>query len=350
MSRPFVQLLVLASGLCLPISACSSCGDDTAAIDAGRNAPKRALPDQVSDGRVVREETVPPRPKAEVRRPATRAVRALPPVETPPSEGLPTLSEPPVETETPVTPPEDVPPEVPSAPPPPPEAVQAPTPADRRGLIPVSVDDMADAMVLQLRLKQLEDQNQELRRRLEKLEGKVGRIDDNTSHETLGFGLGLASGLKEAKGEYRLVLEANLRYVTASIYAKTGFSLGLAANLRIWDLQLHWIGVGVMYYGDGRALSVPEYGRSCDLMLTSGLDWRIWNGLELRAQVAWFIPPPGPIYDRAKKRLEEAVDDFDVNDTKPAEKAPKDAWGIVTDAYGRAFRSPYLVFGLRWEF
>ena len=163
----------------------------------------------------------------------------------------------------------------------------------------------------------------------------------------------IASGLKEAKGEYRFVMEANLRYVFACLYARNGVCGGLAANLRIWDIQLHWIGVGVMYYGgygDDRALSVPEFGRKLDLMLTSGLDWRIWNGLEIRAQVAWFIPPPGPIYDKAKERIERAVDEVSVENPIPDKKAPKEAWDIVVDAYERAFRSPYLVIGVRWEF
>jgi len=215
------------------------------------------------------------------------------------------------------------------------------------------VHQVYEASSLDQRLAELEKQNRELLERLKKLDAKVEDLKDQTDHETLGFGLGLASGLKEAKGRYHLVVDANLRYIFGCLYAQNRFGIGLTAQIRLWKVQLRWLGVGVMYYDDVPALSVPEFGRSLDLMLTSGLDWRVWEGLEIRAQVAWFIPPPGPIYDKAWKRIEQAADEVDIKDLnrrKVDKKAPGEAWDIVTDAYKRAIRSPYLIIGLRWEF
>lgn len=215
------------------------------------------------------------------------------------------------------------------------------------------VHQVYEASSLDQRLSELEKQNRELLERLKKLDAKVEDLKDQTDHETLGFGLGLASGLKEAKGRYFLVVDANLRYIFGCIYAQNRFGVGLTAQMRLWDVELRWLGIGVMYYDDVPALSVPEFGRSLDLMLTSGFDWRVWKGLEIRAQVAWFIPPPGPIYDKAWKRIEQAADEVDIkypNKRKVDKKAPEEAWDIVTDAYSRAIRSPYLIIGVRWEF
>ncbi|MFA6603345.1 MAG: hypothetical protein WCT10_00720 [Patescibacteria group bacterium] len=209
---------------------------------------------------------------------------------------------------------------------------------------------------LQLQLDDLQSQNAELIERIEKLDEKITRLESKTSHETVGVGIGIASGLKNAQGEHRLVLEANLRYFYACLYAQNGVCGGVSTNLHLWNVRLRWFGIGLMYYGNygiDRALSVPEFERKFDLMLTSGLDWRVWEGLELRAQAAWFIPSPKPVYNKAKERIEQAAEEFDIYDSDSraaARHAPSDAWDIVTEAYKRAFRSPYLIIGARWEF
>jgi len=367
MSRSLLEALVMAAALLFPISACSPAEDRGNGRSAARDATEAPEPPAIAQPMPVLAEHDARDPAIALRRVPdnfARPAKTILPDEASPDDAALAVDAPtaPSLVETAVV--VDEPAAAPSIAAEP-DAVEPPAPsepgseakvasADPNALADISA--AAERSLLQLRLADLATQNEEMARRLKKLEEKVERLEDNTSHETLGFGLGLASGLKGAKGEYRLVMEANLRYVYACLYAKTGFCGGLAANLRIWDIQIHWIGAGVMYYGDygdKGALSVPEFGRSMDLMLTSGLDWRVWEGLEIRAQVAWFIPPPGPIYEKAKERIEQAVDEIDLKDPnrrKPDTKAPKDAWGIVTDAYSRAFRSPYLVIGARWEF
>lgn len=364
MSRTIIEVLALACGLLFNIPACTCAEDKSAPVQRPtqpvirEDGPAEPFdPPSAAPGKTVEQPPVPaqkpqrkslkhpkqdsPTSVPDIRSPAEKESPVSPPAETARSEQAP-----PTVPQDGQMAPTDTPPETSPA--------ETEPPAD---IPPAATGPIAhqvyETSSIDERLAQLEKQNKELLERLKNLDAKIDDLKDRTDHETLGFGLGLASGLKEAKGRYFLVVDANLRYLFGCIYAQNRFGAGLTAQMRLWNVQLRWLGVGVMYYDDVPALSVPEFGRSLDLMVTSGLDWRVWEGLEIRAQVAWFIPPPGPIYDKAWKRIEQAADEFDIKDPnkrKVDKKAPEEAWDIVTDAYKRAIGSPYLIIGLRWEF
>ncbi len=206
--------------------------------------------------------------------------------------------------------------------PPPPE--EAPLPPLRLTI----VDEDA-----RRRLTDLEKQVKDLRER-------VGDVEEEQRHRTFGAGPDLLVPLRA--GRTRFGAEANLRYFFGCYYLNAGGCLGVNAIVEVWRFRLHWIGAGV-FVNQGEPLTAPELPRNWDLMFTSGADCRVWRGLELRAQVNWFFPNPGGAYQAAEKRIRRGIRELDL-------RAPKDAWGIVADAYTSAARSPHLSLGARWEF
>ncbi len=193
---------------------------------------------------------------------------------------------------------------------------------------PAAVDEEA-----RRRLSDLEKQVKDLKER-------VGDVEEEQRHRTFGIGPDLLVPVR--RGRTLLGAEANLRYFYGCYYLNAGGCLGVNATVEVWRFKLRWLGAGV-FVNQGEPLTAPELPRNWDIMLTSGVDCRVWRGLELRAQADWFFPNPGGAYQAAAKRIRRGIRELDL-------KAPKDAWGIVVDAYTQAARSPYLSLGVRWEF
>lgn len=193
------------------------------------------------------------------------------------------------------------------------------------------------------RLDELEQRNRRLTKRVSELEGRATELEEATAHQTFGIGMGMGMP-SDWRYSPHFALEANLHYLFGYYYQGAGGGLGLNTLLEVWRLKFRALGLGV-FWGGGEEFSIAEVKRSWDIMLRSGLDIRIWRGLELRAEVQWFFPNPGAVFRYAEHVARE---DYEEGDS--AREIGRTSWSTLRESYWDVLWTPVVYMGVRWEF
>lgn len=218
-------------------------------------------------------------------------------------------------------------------------------------------------------LDRIECQNKALSAEVAHLRLKL----DAPPERKIGFGLGLA-----AQGERSgLMLEGNLQFLFGCYMVGYGGCVGFTPTINVWRLSIRPAGVGLMFYHDGAdPLTVRYIPRDWDVVWTTSGDLDLVGKLRLRVQLTWFFPNPGAVFGYAGDRIDAHVNEYDrkvredyerAKDIRSEEEA--DAWrddvkndyrefranlredgDIPGEAYKKAWKTPWIIIGLRYEF
>lgn len=198
------------------------------------------------------------------------------------------------------------------------------------------------------------------------------RLDEKVERK-VGFGAGLA--MQGPRSE--LMLEGNLQFLFGCYVPGHGGCLGFVPTINVWRLSIRPSGIGIMsYHDDAAPLSVRYIPRDWDVVWTTSGDLDIVGKLRLRVQFTWFFPNPGAVLGYSRDRVEEDVNDYHrklredyerAKDVRTEEEA--EAWrddvkkdydefrgklredsDIPGDAYKKAWKTPWVIIGLRYEF
>lgn len=234
----------------------------------------------------------------------------------------------------------------------------------------VEPDENSDKLDLLLK------QNEEILEGIRALEAdrEQQAIEDSLLRSLVELGFGVL--WRGEEGPYA-VIEGNLSYLFACYVVDRGVCVGFVPTIEISRVRIKPIGIGLMYYQhENKPLTVQYVPRRWDFMFTSGYDLSLWEGLDIRAQVSWFIPNPGAVsryvekrlkqhhreyrqeYDDAERRIRNEDDPYTIKEhyrelADIAERygdAVEDDLNQFSRAYSRAGESYLVLIGMRWRF
>lgn len=242
-----------------------------------------------------------------------------------------------------------------------PNSVESETVKEVQPPEPIKIDERVDAAAyetLHRKYDELEGLNLDLVEQNRRLQQELDAVHEAAGHVIFGAGLSLMVPT-DGGNDVGFGFEANLYGLYGHYYVKQGGGFGLMSTWNIAGyVRLHLIGLGAFFYEEG-PLSAKNLDRGWDLTVSSGLDVRIWEGIEIRARATWFIPNPVALYDMGKDKVSDAAqkvkdqigggDLSGANDLNPGDFA-NEALGSVGDALLEALKAPRIEFGVRWEF
>ncbi len=180
-------------------------------------------------------------------------------------------------------------------------------------------------------------------------------IEEDGSYKFAAVGLGLS--FKTAGGSVAaLKIQGNLGGFSGFYYVGTGGGVAWSMVIHSGRVRISPLGFGLMVYQDPKnAFTSCWLKRSVDMVLPFSVDVRVWEGITVGAQIAWFIPNPVDVAiaskDAGKSSVENANPTLDMRSlTDVPNNALNDSGDVISRAFGDAFKGPRLEFGAKWTF